>query len=99
MSPLCSALLQKVKPDMRTVTSNTLKKPVIRLLVYPLVVRATTSGQRLPAKRTNTRTCTGGMASSAREEGFDEITDWFETLGKAERSHANRFKKALDELD
>ena len=40
-----------------------------------------------------------GMASSAREEGFDEIADWFETLGKAERSHANRFQKALDELD
>ena len=40
-----------------------------------------------------------GMASSAREEGFDEIADWFETLGKAERSHANRFQKALDDLD
>jgi rubrerythrin len=40
-----------------------------------------------------------GMAKKAREEGFDEISDWFETLGKAERSHANRFQKALDDLD
>ncbi len=40
-----------------------------------------------------------GMAKSAREEGFEEIADWFETLAKAERSHANRFKKALDALD
>lgn len=40
-----------------------------------------------------------GMAKTAREEGFDEIADWFETLAKAERSHANRFKKALDELE
>ncbi|MDA0225616.1 MAG: rubrerythrin, partial [Proteobacteria bacterium] len=24
--------------------------------------------------------------------------DWFETLAKAERSHANRFQKALDAL-
>ena len=40
-----------------------------------------------------------GMASAAREEGFDEIADWFETLAKAERSHANRFQKALDDLD
>jgi rubrerythrin len=40
-----------------------------------------------------------GMASAAREEGFDEIADWFETLAKAERSHANRFQKALDNLD
>tara|TARA_A100001015_G_scaffold300496_1_gene385984 strand:+ start:175 stop:594 length:420 start_codon:yes stop_codon:yes gene_type:complete len=40
-----------------------------------------------------------GMAKIAREEGFDEISDWFETLAKAERSHANRFQKALDNLD
>ncbi len=39
------------------------------------------------------------MAQAAREEGFDEIADWFETLAKAERSHANRFQKALDNLD
>ena len=39
-----------------------------------------------------------GMAKQAREEGFDEIANWFETLAKAERSHANRFTKALGEL-
>ncbi len=39
-----------------------------------------------------------GMAKMAREEGFDEIADWFETLAKAERSHANRYQKALDAL-
>jgi rubrerythrin len=39
-----------------------------------------------------------GMAKTAREEGFKEIADWFETLAKAERSHANRFQKALDTL-
>jgi rubrerythrin len=39
-----------------------------------------------------------GMAKSAREEGHTEIADWFETLAKAERSHANRFQKALDSL-
>ena len=39
-----------------------------------------------------------GMARTAREEGFDEIADWFETLAKAERSHAGRFQKALDAL-
>jgi len=38
------------------------------------------------------------MASTARDEGFDEIADWFETLAKAERSNANRFQKALDTL-
>ena len=39
-----------------------------------------------------------GMARTAREEGHDEIADWFETLAKAERSHANRYTRALDEL-
>jgi rubrerythrin len=39
-----------------------------------------------------------GFARTAREEGFDEVADWFETLAKAERAHAGRFQKALDEL-
>ncbi len=39
-----------------------------------------------------------GMAQTARAEGFDEIADWFEMLAKAERSHANRFQRALDAL-
>ena len=37
-----------------------------------------------------------GMARTAREEGFDEIADWFETLAKAEKSHAGKFQKTLD---
>ena len=39
-----------------------------------------------------------GMAKSARDEGFEEIADWFETLAKAEKSHAGRFQRALDEI-
>ena len=39
-----------------------------------------------------------GMAKSAREECHTEIADWFETLVKAERSHANRYSKALEAL-
>ncbi len=39
-----------------------------------------------------------GMAKTAREEGFDEIADWFETLAKAEKSHAGRFQRFLDEI-
>ncbi len=40
-----------------------------------------------------------GMARTASDEGFDEIADWFETLAKAEKSHAGRFQKALGALD
>ncbi len=39
-----------------------------------------------------------GMAKTAREEGFDDIADWFETLAKAEKSHAGRFQNLLDEV-
>ena len=39
-----------------------------------------------------------GMARTAREEGFAEIADWFETLARAEKSHAGRFQKGLDTL-
>jgi rubrerythrin len=39
-----------------------------------------------------------GMARTARDEGFDEIADWFETLAKAEKSHAGRFQRALDSM-
>jgi rubrerythrin len=36
-----------------------------------------------------------GFAKTAREEGFVEVADWFETLARAEKSHANRFSKLL----
>ncbi len=39
-----------------------------------------------------------GMAKTARDEGFDEIADWFETLARAERSHAGRFARGLETL-
>jgi rubrerythrin len=37
-----------------------------------------------------------GFAKTARQEGFAEVADWFETLAKAEKSHAGRFQKLLD---
>jgi len=39
-----------------------------------------------------------GMAKTARDEGFGEIADWFETLAKAEKSHAGRFQEMLDSI-
>ena len=39
-----------------------------------------------------------GMAKAAREEGFAEIADWFETLAKAEKSHAGRFTQMLKSI-
>jgi rubrerythrin len=39
-----------------------------------------------------------GFARTARDEGFDEVAEWFETLAKAEKSHAGRFTKGLQSL-
>jgi rubrerythrin len=39
-----------------------------------------------------------GFAKTARDEGFEDIAEWFETLAKAEKSHANRFGKALESV-
>jgi rubrerythrin len=38
------------------------------------------------------------FAATAREEGFEEIADWFSTLARAERTHAGRYEKALEKL-
>ncbi len=38
------------------------------------------------------------FARTARDEGFEEIAEWFETLAKAEKSHAGRFTKGLQSL-
>ena len=39
-----------------------------------------------------------GMAKTARDEGLSELGDWFETLAKAEKSHAGRFTKGLKQI-
>ena len=36
-----------------------------------------------------------GMARTAREEGFDEIADWFETLAKAEKKPRRPFPESV----
>ena len=40
-----------------------------------------------------------GFASTAREEGFDQIGEWMEVMAKAERVHAKRFQTLLDSLE
>ena len=39
-----------------------------------------------------------GFAKIAREEGFEKIAAWFETLARAEKSHAGRFTKGLESV-
>ncbi|TML58176.1 MAG: rubrerythrin [Actinobacteria bacterium] len=36
-----------------------------------------------------------GFARTARDEGFEDISEWFETLARAEKSHAGRFTQGL----
>ena len=39
------------------------------------------------------------FARTARDEGFAELANWFETLARAEKSHAGRFQRDLDNLE
>jgi rubrerythrin len=39
-----------------------------------------------------------GFAKTARDEGHSEISEWFETLARAEKSHAGKFQSTLDSL-
>lgn len=38
------------------------------------------------------------FAQQARDEGFDEVAEWFETIARAERSHAARLQRLLDAI-
>ena len=39
-----------------------------------------------------------GFARTARDEGFEEIAEWLETLARAEKSHAGRFAEGLEQV-
>src|ERR1700716_2803307 len=39
-----------------------------------------------------------GFARTARDEGFDEVAEWLETLARAEKSHAGRFTQGLENI-
>ncbi|MHB8670106.1 MAG: rubrerythrin family protein [Acidimicrobiales bacterium] len=39
-----------------------------------------------------------GFARTARDEGLNEIGEWFETLARAEKSHAGRFTQGLESV-
>ena len=39
-----------------------------------------------------------GFAKPARDEGFEEIAEWLETLARAEKSHAGRFGEGLEAI-
>jgi rubrerythrin len=39
-----------------------------------------------------------GFSKTARDEGFEEIAEWLETLARAEKSHAGRFAEGLENV-
>ena len=38
------------------------------------------------------------FARTARDEGFEDVAEWLETLARAEKSHAGRFTQGLDSV-
>ena len=39
-----------------------------------------------------------GFSKTARDEGFEEVAEWLETLARAEKSHAGRFAEGLEQV-
>ncbi|GAC1591025.1 MAG: rubrerythrin family protein [Acidimicrobiales bacterium] len=39
-----------------------------------------------------------GFAEIAREEGLDQVAEWFDTVARAEKSHAGRFSSGLESM-
>ena len=77
--------------------SNTSRRPAIRRPASRSA-RPTDNSAAIAGETHEYTDMYPGMARTAREEGFEEIAEWFETLAKAEKSHAGRFQKALDAL-
>ncbi len=68
--------------------------------VTDLPIGTTTSNIEASIFR-ETQECTElypAMAKTAREEGFTDVAEWFETLAKAEKSHAGRFSRGLKSI-
>ena len=94
----CSARPPKARPATRTAISNISQQSAIRRPELPIGSSRDNLKAAIAGETHEYTDMYPGMAKAARDEGFDEIADWFETLAKAERSHANRFQKALDAL-
>ena len=92
--PRCSAPPPKARPATRTATSSTWRWSAIRRPACRSARRAQPARRRSPVRPTSTPTCTRAWRRPRASEGFEEIADWFETLAKAERSHANRLQEA-----
>ena len=56
-------------------------------------------GRRQRARPSSTPRCTREWRRPRATRGFGDVAEWFETLAKAEKSHAGRFQKALDGLE
>ena len=81
---------------MRTAISNSSRRSATRRPACRSAAPATICKAAIAGETHEYTDMYPGMARTAREEGFDEIADWFETLAKAEKSHAGRFQRALD---
>ena len=99
MSPPCSARPRKAKPATPTAIWNSWKRSAIPATGQPIGATDLNLKAAIAGETHEYTDMYPGMARTARDEGFDEIADWFETLAKAEKSHAGRFQKALQTLN
>ena len=91
MSPDSSAMLRRARPVTPTATSSSSPNPGIGDTDVNL--KSAIAGETYEFTEMYP-----GFAKTARDEGFEEIAQWLETLARAEKSHAGRFTEGLKSI-
>ena len=97
-SPACFATPRKARRDTRSATWNISSEVGDPATGQPIGDTTTNLQAAIAGETYEYTEMYPGFAKTARQEGFDEIAEWFETLANAEKSHAGRFQKASDSI-
>ena len=88
-----------MRPATRSVTSTSSPRSATRSPASPVGATADNLNSAIAGETYEYTEMYPGFAKTARDEGFEEVAEWLETLARAEKSHAGRFTQGLETLD
>ena len=97
-SPRSSARSPRVRPVTRSVTSTSSPRSATRST--GVARRRDRRQPQVGDRRRDLRVHRDvpGLRAHRRDEGFEEVAEWLETLARAEKSHAGRFQAGLESI-
>ena len=87
-----------MRPATRSATSTSSPRSATPSRVSPSAPPRTTCKSAIAGETYEYTEMYPGFSKTAREEGFDEVAEWLETLARAEKSHAGRFTQGLENV-